>query len=172
MANDRKFLFSKSSEVVHVLFSRKSEFVQNLIIHRAVLTCSLTLNNDFTLWSISFLRLLLSKLFRIFIRYVTSLFGNRTIGKNLAINWPPRSPDLSTLDFFLWGYVKELTFQEPPKTIPELKLKITESFEVVRQNTAMLRRVQGALVRRSELVVNQQGKHFEHKVSKKTVFCS
>ena len=95
-----------------------------------------------------------------------------TFGKNLAINWPPRSPDLSTLDFFLWGYVKELTFQEPPKTIPELKLKITESFEVVRQNTAMLRRVQGALVRRSELVVNQQGKHFEHKVSKKTIFCS
>ena len=28
MANDRKFLFSKSSEVVHVLFSRRSEFVQ------------------------------------------------------------------------------------------------------------------------------------------------
>ena len=58
------------------------------------------------------------------------------------------------------------------KTIPELKLKITESFEVVRQNTAMLRRVQGSLVRRSELVVNQQGKHFEHKNSKKTIFCS
>ena len=86
---------------------------KNWIIHRAVLTCSLTLNNDFT-----------------------------------------------------------LTFQEPPKTIPELKLKITESFEVVRHNTAMLRRVQGALVRRCELVVNQQGKHFEHKVSKKTIFCS
>ena len=68
--------------------------------------------------------------------------------------------------------MKELTFQVPPKTIPELKLKITESFEVVRQNTAMLRRVQGALVRRCELVVNQQGKHFEHKVSKKTIFCS
>ena len=85
----------------------------------------------------------------------------------MAINWPPRSPDLSTLDIFIWG-----TFQEPPKTILELKLKITESFEVVRQNTAMLRRVQGALVRRSELVVNQQGKHFEHKVSKKTIFCS
>ena len=30
MANDRKFLFSKSSEVVHVLFSRRSEFVQKL----------------------------------------------------------------------------------------------------------------------------------------------
>ena len=28
MANHRKFLFSKSSEVVHVLFSRRSEFVQ------------------------------------------------------------------------------------------------------------------------------------------------
>ena len=137
---------------------------KNLIIHRAVLTCSLTLNNDFTLWSISFLRLLLSKLFGIFILHL--------IGKNLAINWPPRSPDLSTLDFFLWGYVKELTFQEPPKTIPELKLKITESFEVVRQNTAMPRRVQCALVTRCELVVNQQEKHFEHKVSKKTIFCS
>ena len=60
------------------------------------------------------------------IRYVTILFSNRTIGKNLAINWPPRSPDLSTLDFFLWGYVKELTFQEPSKSIPELILKIRE----------------------------------------------
>ena len=44
------------------------------------------------------------------------------------------------------------------------KLKITESIEVVRHNTAMLRRVQDALVRRCELVVNQQGKHFERSV--------
>ena len=30
MANDHKFLFSKSSEVFHVLFSRRIEFVQKL----------------------------------------------------------------------------------------------------------------------------------------------
>jgi hypothetical protein len=33
-------------------------------------------------------------------------FDDRIISKNL---WPPRSPDLSPPDFFLWGYLKEST---------------------------------------------------------------
>ncbi|PNF43619.1 hypothetical protein B7P43_G03107, partial [Cryptotermes secundus] len=30
-------------------------------------------------------------------------FGNREIGRGGPITWPPRSPDLTPLDFFLWG---------------------------------------------------------------------
>ena len=28
------------------------------------------------------------------------------------IPWPPRSPDLSPLDFFLWGYIKNIVYAE------------------------------------------------------------
>jgi hypothetical protein len=31
------------------------------------------------------------------------LFVERIISRNSQINWPPRSPDLSAPDYFLWG---------------------------------------------------------------------
>ena len=34
---------------------------------------------------------------------LTGLFGNRVIALNLAVEWPPRSPDLTPLDFFSVG---------------------------------------------------------------------
>lgn len=30
-------------------------------------------------------------------------FANRYIGRGGVINWPPRSPDLNPLDYFVWG---------------------------------------------------------------------
>ena len=41
-------------------------------------------------------------------RYLDNLFGERVISRRAlrGREWPPRSPDLSPLDFFLWGYLK------------------------------------------------------------------
>ena len=33
------------------------------------------------------------------------LFGNRVVGMGHEIDWPARSPDLSQMDFYLWGTV-------------------------------------------------------------------
>ena len=33
-------------------------------------------------------------------------FPSRWIGRGSTINWPPRSPDLTRLDFCLWGLMK------------------------------------------------------------------
>ncbi|GFX67644.1 putative transposable element [Trichonephila clavipes] len=33
-------------------------------------------------------------------------FGDRIISRFGPVNWPPRSCDLTPLDYFLWGYVK------------------------------------------------------------------
>jgi len=33
-------------------------------------------------------------------------FGESLISRNGPHNWPPRSCDLTPLDYFLWGYVK------------------------------------------------------------------
>ena len=37
------------------------------------------------------------------------------------LEWPPRSPDLTVPDFFLWGYLKIKVYASKPKTIDELK---------------------------------------------------
>ena len=50
----------------------------------------------------------------------------------IVVKWPPRSPDLSTCDFFLWGYVKGLVFVPPlPANIEEMKQRITAALETV-----------------------------------------
>lgn len=34
------------------------------------------------------------------------MFPGKWIGTHSSIPWPPRSPDLTCLDYFLWGYLK------------------------------------------------------------------
>jgi hypothetical protein len=48
------------------------------------------------------------------------------------LRWPPRSPDLTPCDFFLWGYVKDVLFVPPlPTYIDDLKRRITEAVAAV-----------------------------------------
>ena len=42
----------------------------------------------------------------------------------LILNWPPRSPDLTAPDFFLWGYLKGKVNANMPRTIQEFKANI------------------------------------------------
>ena len=39
-------------------------------------------------------------------------FPDAWIGRGGPIPWSPRSPDLSPLDFFLWGYIKNIVYAE------------------------------------------------------------
>ncbi|GBO40468.1 hypothetical protein AVEN_267533-1 [Araneus ventricosus] len=34
------------------------------------------------------------------------------------VEWPPCSPELNPLDFFLWGYIKQRVYETPPPTLP------------------------------------------------------
>ena len=53
-------------------------------------------------------------------------FQNRLISRLWEYPYTPRSPDLTPLDVFLWGYIKENCFREPqiPTTINELKTNV------------------------------------------------
>ncbi|GFV44768.1 putative LOC100569746 [Trichonephila clavipes] len=48
-------------------------------------------------------------------------FGNRLISRFEPVNWPPRSCDLTPLDYFLWGYVKSLVYADKPQTLDHLE---------------------------------------------------
>jgi hypothetical protein len=56
-------------------------------------------------------------------------------GRGHLIQWPPRSPDLTPLDFFLWGYVKERVFQEIPTTREDMMERIQQAFAAIRRET-------------------------------------
>ncbi|GFV69882.1 uncharacterized protein TNCV_1982491 [Trichonephila clavipes] len=48
-------------------------------------------------------------------------FGDRLISRFGPVNWPPRSCDLTPLDYFLWGYVKSLVYADYPQTLDHLE---------------------------------------------------
>ncbi|GFU78542.1 putative LOC100569746 [Trichonephila clavipes] len=48
-------------------------------------------------------------------------FGDGLISRFGPVNWPPRSCDLTPLDYFLWGYVKSLVYADKPQTLDHLE---------------------------------------------------
>lgn len=54
-------------------------------------------------------------------------FPNKWIGRRGPIEWPPRSPDLTPPDFFLWGVLRNDVYKNKPKDIPDLKASIIQS---------------------------------------------
>lgn len=51
-------------------------------------------------------------------------FPNRVISRFGDQNWPPRSCDLTPLDFWLWGYLKSQVYANKPATTEALKTEI------------------------------------------------
>lgn len=91
---------------------------------------------------------------------------NRWIGRSgendqKLLSWPPRSPDLTPCDFFVWGYVKDSVFVPPlPVDLPELRARIINAFEQI--NRDMLRRVWDELDYRLDICRITKGEHMEH----------
>ncbi|GFX18545.1 uncharacterized protein TNCV_3371181 [Trichonephila clavipes] len=51
-------------------------------------------------------------------------FGDRLISRFGPVSWPPRSCDLTPVDYFLWGYVKSLVYADKPQTLDHLENNI------------------------------------------------
>jgi hypothetical protein len=76
--------------------------------------------------------------------------------------WPPRSPDATPRDFFLWSYVKDQVYVLPlPACIPELKVRIRTAIESITAD--MLQSVWNELDYRVDVCRITNGAHIEHK---------
>jgi hypothetical protein len=57
---------------------------------------------------------------------VRGMFPQHVISRFGDILWPPRSPDLSICDYFLWGYLKAKVYNNKPHNMQELKNSIRQ----------------------------------------------
>lgn len=93
------------------------------------------------------------------LRRLLELFGDRLIALGANIPWPPRSPDLTPCDFFLWGYLKQMVYRQSYNTIEELKLAIAVAAQSITRD--MLQRTFLNFYKRLHICVERQGKHVE-----------
>ena len=69
----------------------------------------------------------------------------------------PRSPDLSSCDFFLWGYLKGRVYTHKPRNLNELKDAIRQ--EVLTINQQLLARAMNDFKQRIENCIQDDGRH-------------
>ena len=86
-------------------------------------------------------------------------FPGRWIGRGGPITWPPRSPDITPLDFFLWGYVKDRVYQTPVQDLVTLRERIVEAIQAI--DVDMLQRVWMEMEYRLDLLRATNGAHVE-----------
>ena len=56
--------------------------------------------------------------------WVLRQFEGRVLSLRTRHEYPARSPDLTVLDYFLWGYLKHLVFKTRPETVEVLQERI------------------------------------------------
>jgi len=86
-------------------------------------------------------------------------FSNRWIGRDGLTPWPPRSPDITPLYFFLWRYVKDKVFSTPVPDIINLKAKITDAFATITED--MLENMWREIDCRLDVLRATKGAHVE-----------
>ena len=64
-------------------------------------------------------------------RSLNATLPNRWFGRVGPICWPPCLPDLTPLNFFLWGNVKDRVFATPMNDIGELGTQICDVFATI-----------------------------------------
>ncbi|GBM03913.1 hypothetical protein AVEN_185408-1 [Araneus ventricosus] len=75
------------------------------------------------------------------------------------VKWPPRSPDLTPLDFFLSGHIKGQVYATPPPTLQDFRRRITDTCASV--TPVMLHNAQREILSRVQICIVANGEHFE-----------
>lgn len=90
--------------------------------------------------------------------FLKAKFQDKFIDKSM---WPPRSPDLNPLDFYLWGYLKDRVYNPLPYSLDELKANILREIEKIDKND--LYKVFVNFEKRLDLIISAKGGHIEDK---------
>ena len=92
-------------------------------------------------------------------------FPQKIISKFGDVEWPARSPDLSPLDFYLWGYLKNKVYRNKPTTLHDLKQNIIQEIGAITPQT--LAKTMQNMVKRVDECIRLDGDHLKRIIFKK-----
>lgn len=84
----------------------------------------------------------------------------KTLGRSGPIAWPPKSPHLTPLDYFLWGYLKDKVCRTSLETLQEMEGRISANCRIPDED--MFTRVRESFEKRISMYMHEGGKQFEH----------
>jgi len=93
--------------------------------------------------------------------YLNEYFPNRCLGHGGPVAWPPRSPNLTTLDYYLWGHMKALGYETTVDSRAVLRHRIFAAAEHIRNHPDKFASAIQSLVTRAENYIATGGGHFE-----------
>lgn len=89
--------------------------------------------------------------------YLNQKYPNRWIGRYGPVHWPARSPDMTPLDFHIWGTLKSLVYSVPIEDRDHLISRILESCEIMRTNNEAIKKATSAVLNRCRQCILQGG---------------
>jgi len=89
--------------------------------------------------------------------YLNESFPNRWLGRGGSVAWPPRSQDLTPLDYYLWSHMKTLVYETKVKSREELRDRIFAAVEHIRNHTDDIASVTQSLLMRAEKCIGTRG---------------
>ena len=93
-------------------------------------------------------------------QWLASKFGPRVISNLTDRVWPPKSPDLSPLDYWFWGICLAELRRSPPSSMEELKETINEFAASLTPED--IRKAVGDIIPRAEACMLSNGEAFEY----------
>jgi len=96
-------------------------------------------------------------------QYLHEAFTDRWIGRRGAIEWPARSPDLTPLDYFLWGYLKNKVYETKPNNLQELQARITNTATLITPEQII--NTLNNFYERLAHCITAEGRQFEHLIN-------
>ena len=87
----------------------------------------------------------------------------RWLGRRGSIEWPARSPDLTPLDFFHWGYLKNKVYSKKMRNLEELKSVIAMEIGKLNADPDLLQQVCASVSGRVKECMEVDGGHFKHR---------
>jgi hypothetical protein len=73
-------------------------------------------------------------------QHLNDTLPNRWTGSGSTTNWPPRSPDLTPLDFCLWGWMNKKVYRRKADTKDKLLDHIMDVIAHIKEHQDALRR--------------------------------
>lgn len=92
--------------------------------------------------------------------FLLYILFNIILGTHGPVRWPARSCDITPLDFWLWGYLKNIIYKERSNNLEELMERTRVAFQTI--TPVMIRNATRGVIKRCQACIAEEGRQFEH----------